>query len=126
MQQDNNKSLEIYQKELEIARLEGNQYNEANTLINIGQIYSLIGKYEEAKRYFKQSLTLWRAINDRFREGMTLFEIGFACWELRRLDEAIEYMSEAVKVAEAGYYRYLPRYQKWLVHVEKERRAEQG
>lgn len=49
---------------------------EAEALYNLGQLYTLQGKYDEALKRHKRALAISRAEKDQLREALTLNEIG--------------------------------------------------
>jgi CHAT domain-containing protein/tetratricopeptide (TPR) repeat protein len=69
-------AIEYYQQSLNIHRDTNNRYGEANSLNNLGNIYSLLGEYSQAIDYHQQSINLQRDIGNRGGEAESLNALG--------------------------------------------------
>lgn len=95
-----------YQLEtLQINRESGNRQGEANTLANIGYIYTSKDKYEEAIRYFTMALQINIEIGGRQGEANQLLNLGSAHRLLGDRKEALEYCQQALRLHTKIYYK---------------------
>lgn len=75
------------------------QHARAATLRNLGISYWQAGQYAEALEEFVHSLTLFRQLEDRKREGHMLNIIGATYRQLGRYEEAIEHHRQGNEVS---------------------------
>jgi ppGpp synthetase/RelA/SpoT-type nucleotidyltranferase/uncharacterized protein HemY len=95
-----------YQLEtLQINRENGNRQGEANTLANIGYIYSSKEKYDEAIRYFTKALQINIEIGGRQGEANQLLNLGSTYRLLGDLTKALDYCKQALKLHTKIYYK---------------------
>ncbi|MEG5123357.1 CHAT domain-containing protein, partial [Microcoleus sp. ARI1-B5] len=69
---------------------------EANTLHNMGFVYSDLGEKQKALENYSQSLTMFRALGDRRGEANTLSNIGSIYSELGEKQKALENYSQSL------------------------------
>ena len=69
-------AMEYYQESLNIHRNNGNGYGEANSLNNLGNIYSARGEYSLAIDCHQQALNIQRDIGNRSGEAESLNALG--------------------------------------------------
>ncbi|MEG4633143.1 CHAT domain-containing protein [Microcoleus sp. AR_TQ3_B6] len=69
-------AIEYYQQSSNIHRGTGNYYGEANSLNNLGNIYSLLGEYLPAIDCYHQSINIQRDIGNRSGEADSLNALG--------------------------------------------------
>lgn len=70
--------------------------------------YRILGRLEDALAGFLASLTLWRRLGNRLREGLALLNLGIAAYQLQRYDEAEDGLRQAVLCfTEAGARQWL-------------------
>jgi tetratricopeptide (TPR) repeat protein len=67
-------------------------------LQNIGNAYEVLGRYEEALRYYQQALPIRRETKNKRGEAITLISIGLAYKSLRRYEEALRYYQQALLI----------------------------
>ncbi|MEG4234435.1 CHAT domain-containing protein [Microcoleus sp. Pol11C3] len=69
-------AIEYYQQSLNIHRDTNNRYAEANSLNNLGNIYSLLGEYSQAIDYHQRAINIQRDIGNRGGEAESLNALG--------------------------------------------------
>lgn len=69
---DTGKALDYFAQSLRLFRAVGNKSSEANTLENIGVVYSDLGEKQQALKYFNESWLLSPAVGDKRGEASTL------------------------------------------------------
>jgi tetratricopeptide (TPR) repeat protein len=74
----------------------GDKGGEANTLNNIGQVFSDLGKKQKALSYFDQALPLLRQVRDKRVEASTLNNIGIVFSDLGEKQKALSYYDQAL------------------------------
>jgi ppGpp synthetase/RelA/SpoT-type nucleotidyltranferase/Tfp pilus assembly protein PilF len=95
-----------YQLEtLKINRESGNRQGEANTLANIGYIYSSKERYDEAIHYFTKALQINVDIGGRQGEANQLLNLGSSYRWLGDMTKALEYCNQALKLHTKIYYK---------------------
>ena len=95
-----------YQLEtLQINRDNGNRQGEANTLANIGYIYSSKERYDEAIRYFSKALQINIEIGGRQGEANQLLNLGSTYRLLGDMSKALDYCRQALKLHTKIYYK---------------------
>jgi CHAT domain-containing protein/tetratricopeptide (TPR) repeat protein len=92
-------SLKIFTEEVIDVR------EQANILTNLGIFTRQQGDLTEAIKYFQQSLTLKRTIQDRRGEVNTLGRLGLFYGELGNWERAIDYHRQGVEISRAIQYR---------------------
>jgi CHAT domain-containing protein/Tfp pilus assembly protein PilF len=95
------KALEYYSQSLTLRRAVGDRGREADTLNNIGLVYSELGEQQKALEYYNQSLPLSRAVSDRRGEAAALNNIGLVYSELGEKQKALEYYSQSLPLLRA-------------------------
>ncbi len=73
---ENEKALEYFENALSLSRAISDRAGEAETLNNIGFVYSSLGMKQKALMYYEKALPLRRAVGDRDGEAATLNNIG--------------------------------------------------
>ena len=66
-----------------------NRYAESNTLGRLGMIASNLKQYEEANRYFEESLKISKSLDHPNFIGMSLYRIGDNLLRMNKPDEAV-------------------------------------
>jgi tetratricopeptide (TPR) repeat protein len=79
------------------ARALGDRHGEAQTLGNLGNVYQLQGRWEEAIANYEKALETFRALGDRHGEGKTLNNLGNVYRLQGRWEEAIANYEKAWK-----------------------------
>ncbi|WP_333374309.1 tetratricopeptide repeat protein [Microcoleus sp. N9_B4] len=91
-----------YEEALKLYRAVGDRRGEANTLHNVGNVYSGLGEKQKALEYYSQSLALRRAVGDRGGESDTLHNIGFVYSDLGEKQKALEYLNQFLSLMRAA------------------------
>jgi CHAT domain-containing protein/uncharacterized protein HemY len=99
--EDKRKSIEKYQKALELYRKAGAGKRIADALNNIGMIHLSLGETHKAMDRYNEALPICRELGDLNREAITLTNIGTAYWSLGELQNALAKFSEALPLSRA-------------------------
>jgi len=75
-------------KTLKIFRKQGDIYQQASALLNLGTLYDRWGKSDLAISPYQESDRLLDSIGDKFDRGRVLYSLGMACLEANKLKEA--------------------------------------
>ena len=95
-----------YQLEtLQINRESGNRQGEANTLANIGYIYTSKERYDEAIGYFTKALQINVEIGGRQGEANQLLNLGASYRMLGDMTKAMEFCKQALKLHTKIFYK---------------------
>jgi DNA-binding SARP family transcriptional activator/Tfp pilus assembly protein PilF len=86
---------------LDTARGAGDQVAEGRTLITLAIGLRELQRFDEAFEHYRESLAIWRALDDREREEVTLNNMGIAYFSLERFDEALRCYRESLGIARA-------------------------
>src|SRR6266540_226494 len=92
------KGIEKYQEALELYRRAGDRGGEAETLHNIGLVYSSFGETRKALEKYNEALLIRRATGERRGEAATLNSIGTLYWSLGETGKALEKLNEALPI----------------------------
>src|SRR6266540_4666044 len=95
------KGIEKYQEALELYRRAGDRGGEAETLHNIGLVYSSFGETRKALEKYNEALPIRRAAGDRRGEGATLHNLGLVYRALGEMQKALEKYNEALLIRRA-------------------------
>ena len=79
----------------------GDRGGEANTLNNIGVVYSYLGEKQKALQFYNQALPLRRAVGDRGGQATTLTNIGAVYNDLGEKQKALQYYNQALPLTRA-------------------------
>lgn len=91
-------AIEYYQQSLNIHKNSGNRYGEANSLNNLGEIYSLLGEYSQAIDFYQQSLNIQRDIGNRSGEAASLNALGNIYDALGEYLQAIDCYQQSLNI----------------------------
>jgi tetratricopeptide (TPR) repeat protein len=91
-------AIEYYQQLLNIHRDTNNRYGEANSLNNLGNIYSLLGEYSQAIDCHQQSIEIQRDIGNRSGEAESLNALGSIYDALGEYLQAIDCHQKCLKI----------------------------
>jgi predicted ATPase/class 3 adenylate cyclase len=80
-----------------------NDWNIATSTMNLGVLDMEAGRYEEARRYFQRSLSLFRDLGDPWTIAAALANLGQLALFEEQWPEAREYLREALQVALDGH-----------------------
>ena len=95
------KALEAYFEGVRDDELSGNEYGEFVKLMNIANLYGVMGNYESSIKYNKRALSLSKkAKNNKinFALGTLLNNIGINYAETNRFDYAIDYFKQSLQI----------------------------
>ena len=65
MQNNTDKTLEYFFKDLEIAKKSGNKASIAQSYNNIGYVYNILEEYDTALKYHNKSLEIHKELNNQ-------------------------------------------------------------
>jgi tetratricopeptide (TPR) repeat protein len=104
-QSDIDTAQNFFEQSLEIRKLENNEIRIAESYHNIATLYHKLKKYEEAKAYFQESLTIKRALieqgsTEHVTLHITLNNLSQISDELGERDEALDYLNESLRIAQ--------------------------
>ncbi|HSW05356.1 diguanylate cyclase [Aquabacterium sp.] len=85
---------------IELTRRAGARHEEVLALANIADYYLRAGDYATALRLSQQALPLSRELADPTSESVALANIGLSLISLRRRDEGLDYMRQAMAIDE--------------------------
>jgi len=88
------------QPALEVARTLGDRHGEAQTLGNLGNVYQLQGRWEEAIANYEESLRIKRKLGDRQGEGAALNNLGLLYAQQGELEKALEAATQVLRIFE--------------------------
>ena len=83
---------------LEVARSLGDRHAEGRTLGNLGIVYRMQGRWDEAIGCYEESLGIFQELGDRHGEGATLTNLGSVYLQQGRWEEAIECYEEDLAI----------------------------
>jgi DNA-binding SARP family transcriptional activator len=83
---------------LAISREAGDRSAESRAANNLAEVYTRLGRSEEAIDLLRRGLELSRAAGRRFGEGVALVNLGDALLDLDRADEALDYLQQARQI----------------------------
>lgn len=95
-------ALETYEQVLKIRKELQDKAGIAQTLNNMGDVYSNQGEYSQALDVLQQALTIRRELNDRPGTAETLNLIGFVYQRQRDFPKALNLHQEALEIARAA------------------------
>lgn len=93
-----NEELKYQMDTLQMNRENGNRQGEANTLANIGFIYSSKGNQDEAIKYFAQAVQINNEIGSRQGEANQLLNLGATHRLKGDLEKALKFSNEALEI----------------------------
>jgi len=91
-------AIEYYQQSLNIHKNSANRYGEANSLNNLGEIYSLLGEYSQAIDFYQESLNIQRDIGNRSGEAASLNALGNIYEALGEYLQAIDCYQQSLNI----------------------------
>jgi len=71
----------------------------ANTLSNIGDVYSLVGDYKQALSFYDQSLQLQNELDDKEGRAIVNDNIGALYFKMQNTNAAIDYLKKGLGLA---------------------------
>ena len=74
----------------------GGRAGEANTLDNLGETYTAMGKGQDAFKYFSQAIAIWREVGELGGEALTLNSMGRAYADLGQKQKSLDAFNQAL------------------------------
>jgi tetratricopeptide (TPR) repeat protein len=100
----------------------GHAQAEAASRVNLGQLYALQGRYQQAREHYDQALQLARRGQDAHCEAMVLGNIGLVCLAQNRVEEAGDWLNQAHSLArKTGDHDSLMNAERGLAELELSR-----
>lgn len=94
------RSLDYFEKNLELSLEIDNQRGIVNSYNNMGNSYKYLDDTLKALEYYEKSLFIWEKLEDPFGKGTTLNNIGIIYNERSDFKRAGEYFDEALTIFE--------------------------
>jgi len=94
------KSIEHYQKSLEIKEELGDRIGTSDNLNNIGLVFLEQGIYDKTMEYYLKSLKIREELGDKKRLSSSYGNIGLVNWKQGNHDKAMEYYEKALIIKE--------------------------
>ncbi|HEX8736010.1 MAG TPA: CHAT domain-containing tetratricopeptide repeat protein [Pyrinomonadaceae bacterium] len=91
-------ALTIYQESMQLWRELKNASMEAETLDNIGTIYSNLGEKQKALDYYNQALVIEQALGARDKEAAVLSNIGVVLSDLGENQKALDFYRRTLAI----------------------------
>jgi serine/threonine protein kinase/tetratricopeptide (TPR) repeat protein len=66
--------------------------------VNIGNIYNILGQFEEAKQHWETASKLNQSIGNLDQEGLLLLNMGIFYFDRRQLEQSLEMYNHALKI----------------------------
>jgi CHAT domain-containing protein len=95
------KSIEKYHEALELYQRASDRRMEVQTLINIGEVYRLLGEMRKALEKYNEALPISQVVGDRRGEAQALNNIGSIYWALGEMGKALEKYNESLPIVRA-------------------------
>jgi two-component system NtrC family sensor kinase len=95
---DKEKSISYYKNEIRISQEIGAEANLVNSNMNIGSIFSLLGKLDSAMIYSFRGLHFAEKTGEKTYEGHILLDIGNNYLNLKQIDSAFYYYRYSIEV----------------------------
>ncbi|MGB3637395.1 MAG: tetratricopeptide repeat protein [Rivularia sp. (in: cyanobacteria)] len=92
------KALEVYQRVLKIRRQQGDKAGIAQTLNNLGKVYTNLNENDKADKVLQEALVIRRKLKDRKGEGETLDNIGFVYFAKKEYDKSLKLLQQALAI----------------------------
>ncbi|MDM8561294.1 tetratricopeptide repeat protein [Candidatus Parabeggiatoa sp. HSG14] len=93
-------ALDIYQKALDFSKEIKNQFEESNSLSNMGMVYTNhLNEHELALDYFEQALKIRNEINDFFGKQIELLNLAMVSARLGKKQQAEDYKKRAEEIS---------------------------
>lgn len=92
-------ALQTYEQVLAIRKNLNDRSGIAETLDNIGEVYSSLGEYDRALTSLQEALAIRQQINDKVGIGETSNNIGFVYRQLADYPKALELHQQALEIA---------------------------
>ncbi|MFA6980342.1 MAG: sensor histidine kinase [Ignavibacteriaceae bacterium] len=99
------KSIKIFEQNVEDARSINYKYGEAASLFNLGVVTYLNGKYEESTEIFLKAINLFEELKLDKELALAYGEFGYQI-KRRNLKKAMEYMRMGISIAEKHNYKF--------------------
>jgi tetratricopeptide (TPR) repeat protein len=94
-------AIEKWHSALKLWQQIDDKFQQALTLLYLGNVYDSLGEKQEALKYYNQALPLKRAVGDKGGEATTLNNIGKVYSDLGEKQEALKYYNQALPILRA-------------------------
>lgn len=101
---DLGEALKLHQEAYDVARRCGSKRLEANAKANIGAVYMWDKKYKLVPPHWQEALRLSTEEEDRPWMAHYTIDLGLPLFLDRQYDDAMEYISEGLDMAEANFF----------------------
>jgi DNA-binding SARP family transcriptional activator/Tfp pilus assembly protein PilF len=91
-------ALTVHTHALHAARQTGDRGAQANTLISLGQVFWLQGRYRQATHHLQQALALYGELGDQLGQARTLANLGLVEWHQGRYQQAAQHRRHALAI----------------------------
>jgi DNA-binding SARP family transcriptional activator/Tfp pilus assembly protein PilF/DNA-binding XRE family transcriptional regulator len=91
-------AVTVHTRSLHAARQTGDRGAQANTLISLGQVLWLQGRYRQAAHHLQQALALYGELGDRLGQARTLANLGLVEWHQGRYRQAAQHRRRALAI----------------------------
>lgn len=118
----------MFLKSLKINRSVDNRTGEAFDLVNLGRVYTAMGRFDEAILFLREALALSNSLNDRRIVSETYATLSKASFMAGDIQNTLKYIEESLKIdSSLGYKDVGPKLNlKALALMEKGRLDEAG
>ena len=93
---DPGQAITLLREQVVINHRSGNQMGEAIGLVNLGYNYTLLGKYELARKTLELSLEISQSVNDRRTAAYTKLNLAMALFRNNVLDDARQLLERTI------------------------------
>lgn len=94
------KSIQMYERAIDLARQEGNVKAEGQWLARLGSSYSDLGDINQMIEHYEQALPISRQVDDERGEATILGDLGIAYRLLGDMPKALDYHNQALAISE--------------------------
>jgi CHAT domain-containing protein/tetratricopeptide (TPR) repeat protein len=105
-QEAKRKSIQRYYEALELYRKASDREDEAQALINIGEVHLSLGETQMALDKFNEALPIKRAVGDKIGAAQALNNLGMVNRILGEMQKALDSYNEALSLIRAAGDRY--------------------
>ena len=94
-------AIQRNEEALKIAQYLGTRKSEGLAQANLGRIYTMLGKWEEAKGYYHPAIEIMRERGERLIEGFVLCSLGELHVQMGEWEEALKHLQHSLEVRES-------------------------
>ena len=97
--EDFKKAIVYHERDLKIAKEDGDRSGEGKGYCNLGNAYDGLGDFEKAIEYHERHLRIAKEVGDMPGEGKAYGNLGTACHRLGDFRKAIDYQERLLKIS---------------------------